>query len=237
MLHSLGGVIHLDCSDTNVEEVGLDVEEVLRWDHELCKTTKTFLMGFLILSGRRFDSPNLEEQRKILFNFINQPAQEYFLGRSPQAKAFKELKAACKLGWKSETSRKKKWNVRFVAEHLAHLLVLQRQVEKEKEARLKVEQSTRSASKGVPKATHLKRAFRKLWAIYATPLKLYMQAERDEANMVHHTPSLSLQLTGAHNQDHVPWGKWTKYKSNCPVCTHALTMPMQSREDVNAANA
>jgi hypothetical protein len=49
-------------------------------------------MGFLILSGRRFDSPNLEEQQKILFNFINQTAQEYFLGRSPQAKAFKELK-------------------------------------------------------------------------------------------------------------------------------------------------
>jgi hypothetical protein len=65
----LGGVIHLDGSDANVEEVGSDVEEVVRWDHELCKT-KTFLTGFLILSGRRFDSPNLEEQQKILFNFI-----------------------------------------------------------------------------------------------------------------------------------------------------------------------
>jgi hypothetical protein len=28
-----------------------------------------------------------------------------------------------------------------------------------------------------------------------------------------------------------------KYESNCPVCTHALTMQMQTHEDVNAANA
>ncbi len=101
----------------------MDVEEVIRWDHELCGT-KTFSTGFLILSGRRFDSPSLEEQRKILLNFINQPSHDYFLSRSPQARAFEELKLVCKLGWKNETSRKKKWNVRFVAEHLALLLVL-----------------------------------------------------------------------------------------------------------------
>jgi hypothetical protein len=123
MLHLLGGVIHLDDSNADVEEVGSDVEEVVRWDHELCKT-KRFSAGFLILSGCRFDSPNLEEQQKILFNFINQPAQEYFLGRSLQAKAFEELKIACKLGWKTEASRKRKWNVCFVAEHLTLLLVL-----------------------------------------------------------------------------------------------------------------
>ena len=74
------------------------------------------------------------------------------------------------------TSRKKKWNVRFVAEHLAFLMVLRRQVEKKKEARAELECSTRSASKGVPKATPLKRAFRKLWALYEPPLKLYTQA-------------------------------------------------------------
>jgi hypothetical protein len=63
MSHSSGGVIHLDSSDADVEEVGSDVEEVVRWDHELCKT-KMFSTGFLILSGRRFDSTNLEEQQK-----------------------------------------------------------------------------------------------------------------------------------------------------------------------------
>jgi hypothetical protein len=70
MLHLSGGVIHLDNSDANAEEVGLDVEEFVRWDHELCGT-KTFLTGFLILSGCRFDSPSLEEQWKILLNFID----------------------------------------------------------------------------------------------------------------------------------------------------------------------
>ncbi len=55
--------------------------------------------------------------------------------------------------------------------------------------------------------------------------------------MVHHTPSLSLQLNGTRDQDHVPWGKWAKCESNCPVCKHASTMPMQSREAINAADA
>ncbi len=116
------------------------MEEVVTWDHKL-RRTKTCSMGLLILSGRRFESPNLAEQQKILLNFIDQPAHDYFLSRSPQARAFKELKIVCKLGWKasSVTSRNKKWNVHFVAEHLALLLELQRQVKKEKEARVKAE--------------------------------------------------------------------------------------------------
>ena len=54
-----------------------------------------------------------------------------------------------------------------------------------------VERPTRSAS-GTPKSNDLKRAFRNLWKLYEEPLKLYVQAERIEANKVHHTPSLSL---------------------------------------------
>ena len=126
MSHLSGGVIHLDDSNADVEEVGLDVEEeVVTWDHELCRT-KTFTTGFLILSGRRFDLPNLDEQLKMLFSFIGQPAHDYFLSRLQQARAFEELKIVCKLGWtaSSVTSCKKKWNVHFVAEHLAILLVL-----------------------------------------------------------------------------------------------------------------
>ena len=146
----------------------------------------------------------MEEQQKILLQIINRPTQEYFLCRSPQAKAFKELNTACKLGCKSETSRKKKWNVSFVAEHLALLLVLLRQVLKEKEAQLEVDRSSRSDSEGVPKNTPLKCAFRNLWAVYKPSLKLYTKAERDEKNKVQRTPSLSLQLTGARDQDLVP---------------------------------
>jgi hypothetical protein len=73
MSHSSSGVIHLDDSDADVEEVGSDVEEVVTWDHEL-RGTKTFSTGFLDLSGRRFDSPNLDEQQKILFSFVGQGA-------------------------------------------------------------------------------------------------------------------------------------------------------------------
>jgi hypothetical protein len=140
MSHSSGGVIHLDDSDANAEEVGSDVEEVLTWDHKLCRT-KTFLMGLLILSSRKFELPNLAEQQKILLNFIDQPAHDYFLSRSPQARAFEEFKIVCKLGWKASTVilRNKKWNVHFVVEHLAFLLVLQHQAEKEKEARVEAE--------------------------------------------------------------------------------------------------
>jgi hypothetical protein len=130
MLHSPGGVIHLDDSDADMEEVGLDVEEVITWDQEL-RRTKMFSTGFLILSGRKFVSSNLDEQQKILFNFIDQPAHDYFLSRSQQARAFQELKIVCKLGWtaNSVTLCKKKWDFHFVAEHLALLLVLQCQVE------------------------------------------------------------------------------------------------------------
>ena len=66
----IGATDHQDNFDANAEEVGSNVEKAVRWDNELCKT-KMFLTGFLILSGRRFDSPNCEEQQKILFNFIN----------------------------------------------------------------------------------------------------------------------------------------------------------------------
>jgi hypothetical protein len=73
MSHSSGGVIHIDESDADGEEVGSDVEEVVTWDHEL-RGTKTFSTGFLILCGHRFDSPNLDEQQKMLYNFIDQGA-------------------------------------------------------------------------------------------------------------------------------------------------------------------
>jgi hypothetical protein len=81
------------------------------------------------------------------------------------------------------------------------------------------------------------RVFRKLWAKYEQPLKLYIQAQKEAESVVHRTPSLCLQLTGTRDQDHVPWGKWAKFESNCPVCKHASMMPMQSREAINAADA
>ena len=79
---------------------------------------------------------------------------------------------------------------------------------------------------------------RKLWEVYDKPLKLCVQVEREAENIVHCTPSLCLQLTGPRQQDHVPWAKFPKSESNCPVpeCGHALTMPLQSRESINSGD-
>ena len=130
--------------------------------------------------------------------------------------------------------------MRFVAEHLAFLLVLRKQVEKEKEVQEASNRTTRSSlsSKGVPKANDFKRAFRKLWEAYDKLLKLCVQAEREAENIVHCTPSLCLQLTRPRQQDHVPWAKFPKSESNCPVpeCGHASMMPLQSRESINSGD-
>ncbi len=118
----------------------------------------------LILSGRKFKSPSLEAQSKLHLLFSDKPSSDYFKSRLSQAITVNKIQDACKSGWKTETSRKKKWSVRFVAEHLAFLLVFQKQVEKEKEVQEARDQTTRSSlsSKGVPKANNLKRAFCKL---------------------------------------------------------------------------
>jgi hypothetical protein len=123
--------------------------------------------------------------------------------------------------------------------------VLRRQVEKAKEAACgdvePQEQRTlcsESASEGgVPRNNSLKGVFRQLWNAYETPLRNYVVAEKKKENAIYRTPSLSLQLTGQRDQDQILWGSWAKCPSNCPVCIHALTMPMQSPVEVNAANA
>jgi hypothetical protein len=173
MAYLPGGIICLDCDSS----IGSDVEEVIKWEDCLRKT-KTFSTAFLILSGRKYDSPLLNEQQTLLLNFVDQPAEDYCRQNSLQAKAFGEIMTICKAKWKSEMSRKKKWTACFVAEYLALLLVIWWQVEKDKETCAEVNQAaTRSGSASrtrVPKATKLMRAIRKLWAAYEPSLKLYV---------------------------------------------------------------
>jgi hypothetical protein len=69
------------------ESAGSDIEEIVQWDKEL-RNTKTIMKAVIILSSRKFSSPNLESQHKILLNFINQPAHDYFRRNSTQAKDF-----------------------------------------------------------------------------------------------------------------------------------------------------
>jgi hypothetical protein len=208
--HLPGGIICLDCSESSI---GSDVEEIVKWDDRLQKT-KTFSTAYLILVGRKYGSPLLDKQQTLLLNFVNQPVEDYFRQNSSQAKAFAEIMTICKAGWNAETSRKKKWTTRCVAENLALLLVIRREVEKDKETR-RAEVANRAATRsgsapgtGVPKATNFMREIRKLWAAYEPSLKLHVQAQKDAENVVHCTPSLSLQLNGTRDQDHVPWGKW-----------------------------
>jgi hypothetical protein len=119
MLHpSKGVVINLNKDQSSNESVGSNVEEVVQWDRSL-RSSQTFQMTVLILSGQKFESPNLELLQKILHNFINKPPCNYFKRKSTQSTAFRNIQAACKIGWKMEASRKKKWTVHFVAEHLA----------------------------------------------------------------------------------------------------------------------
>jgi hypothetical protein len=107
-----------------------------------------------------------------------------------------------------ETSRKKIYTASFVTKTLALLLVLWRQTEKEKELH-ENEQAVqsalaKSAKSRTPKATALKHVFWKLWNTYQPLPKLYLKAEEDRKKVIHCTPSLCYQLTGA--QDNVPMG-------------------------------
>jgi hypothetical protein len=175
MANLSGGIVDLSGNSS----VNSDVEEIVKWDRDL-RATKTFSMVVMILSGCKYDSPKLDVQQKNLLYFIDQPAIKYFRLGSPQVMAFKELKNLCYAGWKTETSRKKKWTISFVAETLALLLVLHSQTEKEKEqwenelaAQSALAKSTKSRTpkatalkRGTPKATALKCASWKLWNTY-----------------------------------------------------------------------
>ena len=115
--------------------------------------------------------------------------------------------------------------MRFTAEHLAFLQVLQKQVKKEKDAQ--DANANKPTATGVPKANNLKRAFRKLDMAYEKPLKLYVKAEKEAENALHRTPLLCLQLTGSRVQDHVSWATFPKLESNCPIPESG--MPRQCR--------
>jgi hypothetical protein len=131
------------------------------------------------------------------------------------------------------------WKLRFVANKLALLLVLWRQVHKENEENETNQAGTcaQKSVRGTPKATGLKRAFIKLWGAYEKSLKNYVENEKKKANVVHLTPSLSFQLNGKCAQDLVPWMSWAKCQNKCPACIHVSTMLLQSPEVSNVEDA
>jgi hypothetical protein len=60
----------------------MDMEEVVKWDLDL-RLWKTFQTAVLILSSRKFRSPNLESLQKILVMYVGEPTFNYFKWRSP----------------------------------------------------------------------------------------------------------------------------------------------------------
>ena len=94
MWHPTKEVIHLGGDSSSNESVGSsDVEEVVLWDHSL-RISKTFTRAVLILSGRKFKSPSLEAQSKLLLLFLDKDPCDYFKARSSQAIAFKKIQDA-----------------------------------------------------------------------------------------------------------------------------------------------
>jgi hypothetical protein len=224
-VNSSGGIVDHG-RDSSVDS---DVEEIVKWDCDL-RALKTFLTAALILASCKYNYPKLDVQQKNLLNLIDQLAMHYFRLGLLQVMAFREIKILCNAGGKMETLRKKNWTISFVIEKLALLLVLWSKTEKEKEL-CENEQAAqsalaKSAKSRTPKATTLKRAFWKFWNTHQLLLKLYLKLEKDRKNVVHCTSSLCYQLTGARAQDHVPWSKWPKYESCCPVCLHPSTIQL-----------
>ena len=78
--------------------------------------------------------------------------------------------------------------MRLTAEHLAFLLVLQKQVKKEEKDAHEANERTTRSSRGVPKANNLKRAFRKLETAYEKTLKFYVKAKKEAENVMNCTP-------------------------------------------------
>ncbi len=125
MLFPSGGVV-VNLKDnlfSNEEGNGSNVEEIIQWDRELCQS-KTFSTALLILSGLAYNSPKLDDQKKILLKFVDSHAEEFFRRRSKQVMAFNNIIRDCKTGWKTEMAQNKKWTACFVSEQLALLLVL-----------------------------------------------------------------------------------------------------------------
>jgi hypothetical protein len=92
MWHPLKGVIHLGDDSSGNESVSSDVEEIAEWDKNI-RSSKTFQTAVLILSSRKFKSPSLELQSKLLLLFLDDPSCNYFTRKSPQGIAFKHIQA------------------------------------------------------------------------------------------------------------------------------------------------
>ncbi len=108
---------------------------VTRWDVEACKKPSYRTAVTVLSNSRRQGTPSLSTMCKWLSIIINQPATDFFLWNSEQARVFNNLKKTFVLGCSFKTGRYKRWRVDFITNKIALLLELNEQVVKEKKAR------------------------------------------------------------------------------------------------------
>jgi hypothetical protein len=111
-------------SDLSVcKSVDLDVAVIVSWDSNL-QGEKAFRTAKDILMAQSYESPSLDAQQKLLLAFVDCPSHDFFPNKLTQAKTFDEIKTLAKSGWKSETTHKKMWKLKFTSNMLSLLLVL-----------------------------------------------------------------------------------------------------------------
>ena len=226
-------------STIEIDSDDSDVEIVQNWQDVLMNISSCGI-AYSILVGRKHGVPNLDVLRGHLSAAIDGKGSDYFASNSDELAAFESIKKSANQGWKKQATRDKIWTKDFVAKKLAMLLVLRaKREENKKKASSTTSRSTRSkntSGSATPRATNIGRAFNKLYNAYVPLHNAHVAAEAAEANKVHRTPSLNYQLSGARAQDKVPFDPAKRDMSNCPACLNKTTQPIESHEDVNAAN-
>ena len=163
-----------------------DVEVIIPWEVAL-KSCETYKRAIAIFGSRKYQSPVIDDMRKLLKDIVDESGELFFLRSSEQAKNFNLLKKQC-LAFTSEFRRIKLWTTKYVPNKLALLLVLREQVDNEKKVA-----SRESHERRTTPMNRLKRAFAKLYNVYEKCLALYTQDMQHEENKKSHLLSLDRQ--------------------------------------------
>lgn len=236
MISSDSGVVQLDDSSGDDSDVVL-VEEPLKRLQDM----NAYKVAVDILSGRKFHSPPVGDQRDMLTKIVAEKGDDYFTPRSKELTDFNAIKKVVNSGWKTNSKRDKIWTAPFVAKYLSMLLILYKSVKDAKtQAASNTTRATRSNAKddggGKKKMTKLNRALQKVYGKYEKCHHLYQEAEVAALNVKHRTPSLKLNKGGTRPHDLVPWGTYRHDGINCPVCMNNTTQALESVADVSAEN-
>ena len=212
------------------------------WDY-IAKASTSYKVADALLTGRKYGSPALDDQRNLLASFLGHPGKDYFTGE--RVTQFNQVAAQLKATHSATTSTlKKNWNLTYVVEKLALMLCLVQKEDMEKKVpAASMPKSTRSSSKNkstkksaTKKSTNLHRAIHNLKKVYNPVYTKYQEAKKADANKKNKTPSLNHQKSGLRLQDSVQFRRSDACLSNCPVCNHGNTMALSKHSDTNAEN-